>query len=51
MSRIKEKVVIPVYSELGHSEYPHTVNDLLCTGHSTIGTNGKKCGFSERAYC
>ena len=33
--------VIPLYSEPGYSEYPLIVNDLLCTEHSIVETNGE----------
>ncbi len=47
----KPNTVIQVYSEHVYNEYPHIVNDLLCSGHSIIESNGKKYGFSETAYC
>ena len=48
----KSKItVIHVYSEHVYNEYPHIVNDLLCSGNSIIESNGKKYGFSETAYC
>jgi hypothetical protein len=33
--------VIPLYSEPRYSEYPLIVNDLLCTEHSIVETNGE----------